>query len=599
MYTLEKIKRNIADAVNEALKKKDAVEASDLVYPPKPEFGDLSLLCYNIAKLFNKSAVELAEFLQGRIKLNDAVIATKAIGPFLNFTFNKVKLAQGTIEEILKEKNKYGANKSGKHKKVMIEFSNANTHKEYHVGHLRNICYGDAVTKILAANGYKSIPVSYINDFGMHTAKTLWALGKFYKGKTPLNPPFTRGAESKGYFLGKVYVRASRELENNPGAKEEVGLIMKKIASRMGKEYKLWQKTRKWSIDGLAKIYKELGVKFEHIFYESEQINQGLDMVAKLYAKHFLIKSQGAIIADLQKYNLGVLVILRSDGTALYPAADLPLAEEKFKKYKIDKSIYVVDARQGLYFRQLFKVLELLGFKQEMKHLSYEFVKLPAGMMSSRTGNIITYEDLHAQALKKAVSETKKRHKNWNKEKISRVAGKIVNGALKFEMIKVGADKIITFAIEQALRFDGYTAAYLQYTHARINSIIRKSNFQFSIFNFQTNQKSKIRNTKQIQNSKSTKLDFSVLYEKKENELVKKLSKYPETVEIAGKNYDPAELAKYLFELAQEFNDYYHAVPVLKAKAEVSRARLALIVAVKQALENGLGLLGIEAVEEM
>jgi len=568
MPVLEKIKQNIADAINAALKQK-TVKAADLVYPPKPEFGDLSLPCYNIAKLNNKSAVEMAEFLVRKIKLNDVLVASKAIGPFINFTFSKVKLAQGAVEDILKQKIKYGVNSAGKNKKVMVEFSNANTHKEYHVGHLRNICYGDAMTKILAANGYKSIPVSYINDFGIHVAKTLWALEKFFKKeKLPLN---------KGYFLGKVYVKACAELENNETSKAEMTEIMKRIESRNGKEYKLWQKTRKWSVDGFNKIYKELGVKFEHIFYESETIEKGLDMVAKLYAKHFLIKSQGVIIADLEKYGLGVLVILRSDGTALYPVADLALAEEKLKKYKIDKSIYVVDVRQSLYFKQLFKVLELLGFKQNMKHLSYEFVKLPEGMMSSRTGNVITYEDLRALAFKKAKMETKKRHKNWNEKKITDVVNKLVNGALKFEMVKVGADKIITFDIEQALRFDGYTAAYLQYTCARINSIIRKPKAK----------------------SQKPKVEYKNLIEVKEIALVNKLAKYPEIVVTAGKSYNPSELAKYLFELAQELNDYYHAVPVLKAKTDVRIARLTLISAVRQVIENGLGLLGIEVMEEM
>ena len=352
---------------------------------------------------------------------------------------------------------------------------------------------------------------------------------------------------------------------------------MKKIESRSGFYYKLWRKTRTWSIDGLAKIYKELGVKFDRIFYESDVIEKGLDMVAKLDKKGVLVKSQGAIIADLNKYNLGVLVFIRSDGTALYPVADLPLAEEKFKKYKINKSIYVVDVRQSLYFKQLFKLLELLGYKKEMKHLGYEFVKLPEGMMSSRSGLVITYEDLREQVIKKAVSETKKRHKNWSEKEVAEVVRKLVNGAMKFEMLKVGADKIITFDIEQALRFDGFTAAYLQYTCARINSINKKA--------------------KKQKNKKT--IDYNNLSESKESRLIMKLAQYPETVELAGKNCAPNELAKYLFELAQEFNDYYHSVPVLKAKTAVRQARLALISAVRQTLENGLKLLGIEVMEEM
>ena len=241
-----------------------------------------------------------------------------------------IKQAKNVIKEIKKEKEKYGENKIGKNKKVMVEYSNANTHKEYHVGHLRNICYGDAVNKILSANGYKSIPVSYINDFGIHTAKTLWAYEEFFKDK--------KLPADKGGFLGQVYARAARELEKDETGKRLVAMIMKKIESRSGAEYELWKKTRKWSIAQFDKIYKELGVKFERIFYESEVVEKGMDLVGKLYEKRILTKSDGAIIADLNKYGLGVLVFLRSDGTALYPVADLALAEEKFKKYKKRKN---------------------------------------------------------------------------------------------------------------------------------------------------------------------------------------------------------------------------------------------------------------------
>jgi len=578
MYTLDKIKANIVKLINKALGKK-LIQASDLVFPPNSGFGDLSLPCFELAKKLNKTAVETAEWLVSEIEVNDIIASIKAIGPYLNFTFNKNYLAENVVKQIIDQRNKYGRNKTGQSKRVMIEYSNVNTHKEYHVGHLRNICYGDAVNRILAANGYKTISASYINDFGIHVAKTLWCYQEFYKNvKLP---------RDKGYFLGKIYVRACQELEKNPMAKEIVAFLMRKIESRQGKEYKLWQQTRKWNIKQFDRIYQELGVKFDHIFYESEFIDQGKDMVAKLYQKHFLVKSEGAIIANLEKYNLGVLLFLRSDGTAMYPVADVPLAIEKIKKYKLDRSIYVVDIRQGLYFKQLFKILELLGYTQEMIHLGYEFVKLPSGMMSSRTGQVITYEDLREQAMNKAIRETKKRHQNWSDKKIEQVANKIINGAIKFEMIKVGTEQVITFDINQALRFDGFTAAYLQYTYARINSIIKKS------------PKFKTQNLKPQLKIRKLIVDFSKLTEIKEHELVVKLAKYSDTVLKAGESYDPSEIAKYLFDLAKTFNDYYHSVPVLKAKQEVRDVRLVLINAVNQVIANGLSLLGIEVIDEM
>ncbi|MBI5072021.1 arginine--tRNA ligase [Candidatus Falkowbacteria bacterium] len=544
------------------------VSEEDFAFPPNSEFGDLSLPCFNFTKVLPNSPPEIAKELSEKIEPSGIVGKIVAAGPYLNFFLDKRKMASLVLNQILKEKEKYGKSKMGKGKRIMIEFSNANTHKEYHVGHLRNLCYGDAVTRLLAVTGNKAIPVSYINDFGIHVAKTLWAYEKFYKNEKP--------PENLGYFLGQIYVRSTQELEKDPKAKEEVGVLMAKIESRRGSEYKLWQKTREWSIEQFEKIYKEMGVKFDKVFYESEVIDEGRKIVDELFRKNFLIKSQGAVIADLEKYNLGVLLFLRSDGTALYPVADVPLAIKKFKKYKLDESIYVVDVRQSLYFQQLFKILELLGYKQKMIHLGYEFVKLPSGMMSSRTGNVITYENLWAEATERAIAETKKRHTNWSERQINETAKKIVVGAIKFEMVKVGKEQTITFDIDRSLRFEGFTAAYLQYTHARICSIIRKAGIKIS-----------------------GKIDFDKFQEKWEYNLMVELAKFPEILEKAARTYNPAVLADYLHDLAKIFSDFYRDVKVIDADLEAQKARIALIGAVKIVLAKGLGVLGIAAPEEM
>jgi len=575
MYTLEKIKEHIAEKINKALGE-EIIQASALVYPPSLEMGDLSLSCFQLIKATKKSPAQSADFLIGKVSADDIVVNLKAVGPYLNFTINKEYLAEEVIKEIFKEKEGYGKNKSGKGEKVMIEYSNANTHKEYHVGHLRNICYGEAVRSILEVNGYKVIPVSYINDFGIHVAKTLWNYDDFIKEKDLKEKIEKMPEEERGYLLGEMYVAACGREEGDKTAKTMISFFMKKLESRKGAEYKLWQKTREWSIKYFDGIYKELGVEFKNIFYESEFIGKGLKMVKELLSKGILKKSEGAVIADLDK--LGVLLFLRSDGTALYPVADVPLAIEKFKKYKVKKSIYVVDIRQSLYFKQLTSLLRRMGYDQEIIHLDYEFLKLPSGMMSSRTGKVIAYRILKEEMLDKAKKETKKRHKDWSSERAEKVAGKITLGAMKFEMVKVGASSVITFDIAKALQFEGYTAAYLQYTYARIQSIFRKT-----------------------QKHKNTKVKFGAqnLREIKENNLILELAKYPEVVRKAGESYDPAEIAKYLFELAQDFNDYYHSVPVLKADEETKNARLAMLSAVSQVLKNGLELLGVEALEEM
>jgi arginyl-tRNA synthetase len=564
MYYIDKIKSAVAAEINKTLGE-ELVSISDLIYPPNAEMGDLSLPLFKIAKKTGKNPAQIAgELVSLKIK---AISGLSATGPYLNFKFNVQDLAAGIMGEVLDLKKEYGKNNFGRGRKIMIEYSNANTHKEYHIGHLRNICYGDAVSRLLAANGNASIPVSYINDFGIHVAKTLWAYMEFYKdAELP---------ENKGEFLGRVYVRASKESKDNKIAKQMIELIMKKIESCAGAEYDLWRTTRHWSIEQFDKIYNELGVEFKATYYESEVIDEGREIVEDMRKKGILKESQGALIADLEEYNLGVLMFLRSDGTALYPVADTALAKRKAEEFAPDESVYVTDIRQNLHFRQLFKVLELYGIKNKLTNLGYDIVKLPSGMMSSRSGNVITYAELRDELFKKAKEETAKRHTDWSSDKIENVAKTISFGAMKFEMLKVGADQVIVFDINKALSFSGFTAAYLQYTCARLKSIFRKAG--------------------EIKKN----IDFSLFKEKEEAGLLIKVAKYPEAIARAGEEYDPSAISKYIFELAQIANDYYHKIPVLKAEKDTRDARLLLLAAAALVLESGLDLLGISSVEEM
>lgn len=568
MTVLEQVKQKIADVLT--------VDASSFSYPPQAELGDLSMPCFVLAKKKQRNPVLVAKDLEEEFKnmpeLLGIVSEVRAAGAYLNFFIDPEYLAKNLLHEIKTKKEKFGHNNFGAKKSIMIEFSNGNTHKEYHVGHLRNICYGEAVVRLLDASAYKVIPVSYINDFGIHVAKVLW----FWDDYLRRIGDSAKGLD-KGYLLGKCYSAASQKIADYDKAKEEVAEVMKAIESRTGKAYKLWQTTRKWSIDYFAKIYKDLGVEFKDTFYESDFIAQGLVIVADLLKKGILEKSQGAIIANFEKYNLGILPIIRSDGTALYPVADLALAIGKFKKYKLDESVYVTDLRQSLYFKQLFKILELMGRHEKMSHLVYDFVTLPSGMMASRTGNVITYHELKQEALEKSQAEIIKRHNDWSKKKIAELANKIALGAIKFEMLKVSAEKIITFDVNEALRLNGYTSVYLQYACVRINSLIKKANLKRIVL----------------------PRKLSALIVPKEKELLMKIAKYPAFVLSAATERDPSNLVKYLFELAQLFNDYYQTINILQAETDVKNWRLSLLDATRQTLKNGLELLGLEVVSEM
>lgn len=575
MYALAQIKKEISANLSLVLNK--TISPNDLMPTPNPEMGDLGLAIFPLAKELKENPAELAGKIAEQYPKSE-IIKAQAVGPYLNFFITCSSFNKKIISQVLEAGKNYGQSEIGQKEKIVLEFSNVNTHKEYHVGHLRNVCYGDSVTKILTAAGFEAVPISYVNDFGIHVAKTLWNYQAFEQENLSGKKMEDFPEAERGFLLGKMYVSAAAKEKDNPEAAAAIGAFKQGLEKRSGAEYELWEKTRQWSIAHFNAIYQDLHVSFHDTLYENEFVDQGKKIVEELLEKGVLKKSEGAIIADLKDYKLEVLVVVRSNGTATYCVADLALAKEKHQRYAPSKSIYVVDVRQSLYFKQLFKILELAGLSEEKIHLAYDFVKLPSGMMSSRTGNVITYKELKEEIIAIGEAETKKRHEDWNEEKIKNNSLVLGLGAIKFEMLKVEAQSVITFDIEKALSLEGFTSAYIQYAYARIQSIFRKiGNWQLEI----------------------SGLDFSKLTEGKEKELLKKLAYYPETVEKAAKEYNPSEIAKYAYELAQLLNDYYHAVQVISAEEGTKNARLALLSAVAQVIKNGLGLLGIETVEEM
>ena len=570
MTISEKIKTEI---VNLLKKQKVIIKIEDLEIPPSAAMGDLALPCFELAKKLKKNPSEVAKELAEKIKPSGAVINVKNSGPYLNFLLDYSKVAESLFKEIQKQKSRYGQNKEGKDQKIMIEYSQPNTHKEFHVGHLRNVCIGSSLVNVYKACGYKVIPANYIGDTGAHVAKTLWYLQNF------TNESDLAKIENKGEFLGNAYAQAVKKNSENQNYKQQVQEILKNLEEGDSQLVELWQKTRKWSLEQFEQIYQELGVKFDVYFYESEEEKAGKKMLPKLLKYPFIKKSEGAIIADLSKYDLGVLVLLRKDGTALYGLKDIPLAVKKFKNHKVKKSLYVMDIRQSQYLKQVFKILELMGFEKIMIHVPYEFVQLKSGVISSRTGNVVTYNEVKEVALAKVINETRQRHPKWPEKKINDTAMAIVIAALKFGMLKSSNNKIITFDIDEALDVNGMTGPYLQYTYARLNSIFVKSR--------KTCPGAKI------------KLDYKNLATNIEKELVSDLLNYPQVILETPKANDPSALTHYLYKLAQDFNTFYHELPVIKAAAEVQAARFELLKAIKQVLANGMELLGLTVLEEM
>ena len=541
---------------------------SMLEKPKELAHGDFSFPCFQLAKILKKSPQEIATEISSKIKIEKPIRKIEVIGAYINFFIADDRYIE-EVFEAMKDKD-FGKPKMKK-EKVMIEFCQANTHKPFHIGHFRNLCLGDSLVRLWKFAGNEVIAANYPGDVGAHVAKCLWGLKKFHPDEAPPE-------KHRGEWLGLIYAEANEKVETNLEYKTEVSEILKKLESGDAEFTKLWNQTRQWCLDEFNEIYDEINVNFDVFFFESEVEKPGKILVQEMLKKGIAKESDGAIIVDLKKHSLDIFVILKSDGTSLYSTKDLALAKQKFEQFGVERSIYVVGSEQKFYFKQLFKTLELMGFKhaKDCFHLSYELVRLPEGKMSSRSGNVMTFRMVYEDVLKRALEEVSNRHAEWDEGKKKSTAKTITLAAMKFSMLNQDNNKTIIFDIDKALEFEGETGPYIQYVIARINSITRKHG-------------GKIPHNP----------DLSVFKDPSEIRLIKLLGDFPSVIEESAIQYRPMRLCKYLIDVSQSFNDFYNCCPVLKAEQKEKIARLYLIEKTKEILTEGLNLLGIPDLEEM
>ncbi|EKE10944.1 MAG: hypothetical protein ACD_15C00172G0006 [uncultured bacterium] len=568
------MKKKLEKIVEETAKKLFEVETGKFVvdYPKDEKFGDYATnISLVLAKKLGKSPMEVAEIFKEELEM-DACETKSFVGKievaqpgYINFHLSK-KYLQDRVDEILEKKNHFGDGEKSD-EKTMVEYSQPNTHKEFHIGHLRNVFVGNSLVNILRKDGQNVIAANYIGDTGSHIAKCLWGIIKFH---SDIDLDLI---ENKAEFLGKVYSQAVAAIGENPEYENEFKKLQKHFDAGDSKLIELWNKTKKWSLDEFEEIYQELGVKFDVYFWESEEEQSGKKMLPDLMKEGFIKESQGAIVADLEEYGLGVLVLVRKDGGVLYGLKDIPLAIKKFNEYGIDSSIIVVDIRQELYFKQIFKILELIGFEKKMRHIGYDFVSLKGSeTMSSRKGNIIPAKFL----MERIVEKVKEKFPETAIEK------EIGIGALKFYMLKYSAQTKIEFDMEEAIRLDGVTGPYVQYAYARICSILRKTSDiqQLSVVNSSVN--------------------LTLLSHEKELSLIRELNKFPELVSEIGETYEVHKLPYYAIKLADKFHSFYNACKVIdEENLELTKSRIRLITAVQIVLGETLNLIGVSAPEKM
>jgi len=539
--------------------------------PPSYKMGDLACsISFPIGKIKKVSPRKIAEDIIDKIKRPRSVYLIKLAGAYVNFFLKHGEFAKSVITEA--QKDSFGKGEERK-EKVMIEYSQPNPLKSFHIGHLRNTALGESLSRIIKEAGHEVVQANLFNDVGMHVAKTLWGYKKFHEGETP--------GENVSEWIGKIYTEACQKLEDDPDKKEEVSEILKHLEQQDDEEIvKLWKEFRKWSVDEFKDIYKELDAHFDVDFYESDLFERGREIVEELRKKKLLKRSKGAVIIDLKKEGLPVWLLLKSDGTTLYSTQDIALAEEKFKKFKINRSVYVVGSEQRLHFQQLFKTLELMGFRQAKKcyHLAYSLVTLKEGKMSSRMGTAILYSELRDEMMKKEMSEVASRNPELDLKTQKELAMKITVAAMKYSMLNVGNNKTIFFDWDTALEFEGDTGPYIQYATVRAKRILEKAK----------------------RKSQSSSVKFSLLDSKDEQRLIKQISKLPSIVREAAETYQPHLVANYTYSLADKFSSFYTTNPVIDAETpELRDARLALVSATYKTLQKCLYLLGIEEPERM
>lgn len=606
---LKQIERQIS-----AFFETQGLKAPDFKWQPVPFRGEwgmgISLFAAAAAEVRQKGlnlpvtqrALELALALQEHLGQPAGFSRIEALNGYLNFYFSPAEYARRVVETVLEQGENFGRG-APKGERVMVEYAQPNTHHSFHIGHYRNAILGEVLARLLEFAGFETLRASYPGDIGLGVITVLWIYDKFYRGREP------EGIHERGQWLLKLYVEANALLEPKEDetpeekARREIYEAERREIYRRwdaGDPYvrELWLKTRQWSLDELNDILRILDIRIDVWFYESQVDEPAKQIVQELIERGIAEDERpqgGPVIVrideklGLKKEKYRTAVILRSDGTTLYLTKDLALAKEKFEKYGVDRSIYVVDVRQSLHFQQVFKILELWGFKQAEKcyHLGYGFVSLPEGAMSARRGRVVLFKDVLDEAIARVLATIEQKNPQMPLERRQEVARAVGLGALAYAMLSVDNNKDIVFNMDEALSFEGHTGPYLQNAHVRACSILRKA-----------------LNGETLQNAPLAYLlpaaTFDYPLTPHEVELIDLLSRFPAVVQQAAQEYRPLVMANYAWELANAFHSFYHAAPVLQAEeASVRNARLRLVAATRQVLANTLRLLDIQALEMM
>jgi arginyl-tRNA synthetase len=540
-------------------------------------------------------AQELARLVAGQVELPSGFARLVADKAYLNAYFDTASFAGRVVAAALADGANFGRG-APTGERVMVEYAQPNTHHSFHIGHARNALLGEALARILEFAGFDTIRASYPGDIGLGVITVLWAYQKFHQGQEP------RGIHERGQWMLKIYAEATALLTEKPHetpAETEQRLAYEAERRELYRRWdagdpevrELWRITREWSLEELRDILALLDIRIDVWYFESEVDEPSKAIVDELIARGIAEDQRpaGPVVVKideklgLKKDKYRTAVILRSDGTSLYLTKDLALARDKFEHHHVDRSIYVVDFRQDLHFQQVFKILELWGFPQAAKchHLSYAYVTLPEGAMSSRHGTVVFFKNVADEAYRRVQAVIAERNPDLNPEQRHVVSNQVGLGAIAYALLQVDNIRDIVFEWEAALSFDGKSAPYIQNAYVRANSILKKA---------------AAAGLAPAEGHDA----FQYVLEPSEVELIDLLARFPGVVQQAAADYKPLHVANYVYELAKTFHGFYHVVPVLQTEDAIVRAaRLQLVAAARQVLANALRLLVIPAPDVM
>lgn len=590
----------ISQVVSEALKSLYNIEVGAetvQLQKTKKEFeGDITVVVFPFVKMARKSPDAVAEELGAYLVANESSINKyNCIKGFLNLSINSNQWVE-TLSTIDAEPQYGFVQATEESPTMMVEYSSPNTNKPLHLGHIRNNLLGDSIARIQKANGWNVVKTNIVNDRGIHICKSMLAWVKFGKGETP------DSSGLKGdHLVGKYYVEFDKNYKLEIKALVEKGMsedeakkeapLMKEAQQMLLKWEQndtdvraLWTTMNEWVYAGFEKTYKKMGVDFDKIYYESETYLEGKEKVEEGLKKGvFYRREDNSVWADLTENGLDEKLLLRADGTSVYMTQDIGTAKLRYQDYSIDKMVYVVGNEQNYHFQVLSILLDRLGFEwgKDLVHFSYGMVELPEGKMKSREGTVVDADDLMQEMQNTAMETSRELGKldGFSNEEIQENSRKIGLGALKYFILKVDPRKSMTFNPKESIDFNGNTGPFIQYTNARINSILRKAN------------------TAGIQ---TTELSADIELNEKEVVIIQALASFPNVLRQAGKEFNPALLANYAYDLVKDYNNYYQSTPILKEENEATRnLRLILSRNVAKVITLNMNMLGIEMPEKM